>query len=215
MKTKQCNECGEIKEVSPEFFYRKKCLKDGFLNICKVCEGKKAAKRYSDNKKKYSKKSLEYYYANKEDVRVKQKEYRLKTKQKWIDHSKTYYKKNAREMRLKNSLYARSKRLVVRSNKEFSLIENIVFENIVKKTCRKCKQSKPANLDYWHKDSDYKDGLKTTCKVCCNNVTEKYYRKKKNKKKYDKYNGAKIVIDKVEVGGLIDIMMCMVTTKRG
>lgn len=41
---KLCKECGEEKPIYD--FYKNKRMKDGYVNICKLCESNKARKRY-------------------------------------------------------------------------------------------------------------------------------------------------------------------------
>ena len=51
------------------------------------------------------------------------------------------------------------------------------------RTCTTCKEEKPATLEYFHKSSTGKGGLKSICKPCANKLTVKYYQANTEKMK--------------------------------
>ena len=60
------------------------------------------------------------------------------------------------------------------------------------KTCTKCGESKPANLEFFHNDKSKSDSLCPSCKVCKNKQNSNRSKKhKERKKEYDKNYRAK------------------------
>ena len=96
---KKCSSCREIKELTTEFFPRRKSSKDGFDSQCKACRKEYDRKRYIENSKKFRKVKTEYYHANKEARKQYQKE---------------YYQKNAKKCKSLNSKWQKENPVVRR-----------------------------------------------------------------------------------------------------
>ena len=76
-KVKECNECGEEKPATPDYFNRDIKMKDGLPNTCKECVKKKSQKHYQENKEEKREYNRKYYQENKEWHREYLVTYRL------------------------------------------------------------------------------------------------------------------------------------------
>jgi hypothetical protein len=119
---KQCKECKNL--LNFENFYKNKGMKDGYLNICKICSSIKRRENYilnknkinevnrkwrKENREKYLKSSRNYYKNNKKEFSDKNKVYRIENKDK-IKKMRENYKENNREKILEsNKRYTKSK----------------------------------------------------------------------------------------------------------
>ena len=66
--------------------------------------------------------------------------------------------------------------------KGYKYIDRIVDRTKGLKTCAgKCGKTLPNTLQYFHKNSQAKDGLHYRCKECRNNAKKEYYQKKLKK----------------------------------
>lgn len=83
MSTKICSKCR--KELSIDFFYKNRCMKDGYDNQCKICKKENSKKRdhkkyFEENREKILESQKNYYQNNKEKIKQKAKEYRERIK---------------------------------------------------------------------------------------------------------------------------------------
>ena len=102
IKTKVCNNCGQEKPLTSEYFYKDKRYKDGLINQCKVCCKEKSKKyrkenseKISERQKKWTEKNKQYikeYYSEwyKENRDRKIKQVYLNDRKKY--HNDTFYK---------------------------------------------------------------------------------------------------------------------------
>ena len=85
---KQCNKCELDKPICE--FRKNKTKRDGYHDICKLCE-KEYQKQYREANKE---KAKQYRETNKEKAKQYQKQYLLENKQKNKERNKEYYNKN-------------------------------------------------------------------------------------------------------------------------
>jgi len=100
MKTKTCKKCGTEKELSEEYFCKRKASKDGFGSMCKGCD-----KRYREGNKE---KRKEYCKNNKEKFDEYAKQYRESNKEKTAIYMALYSKKYKEENKEKISEYRKN-----------------------------------------------------------------------------------------------------------
>jgi hypothetical protein len=91
---RKCNECGEEKPATPEYFTRLKKGNDKLLRaICKECRNK--------SQHKYKEKLKKYREDNKENLQEKRKKYKDDNKGKMQEYAKKYYKEKREKEKIK------------------------------------------------------------------------------------------------------------------
>lgn len=107
MKSRICTgECGQEKELTPEFFHRCKSSKTGFMEQCKVCRNTTARKYHHDNKEHVQ----EYRKNNRDKINKATREWRQNNKDKYNELRKRRYHnvdKNRPEYKIKQNLRKR------------------------------------------------------------------------------------------------------------
>lgn len=121
---KKCSECGEEKEETTEFFYKRKTAKDGLSGACKACikarsnawresnvARKKASNKawYQANSDRLSANAKEYRATNLEETRAKDRAY----SQVWCEENydkikvyrREYYKENRNTIDTRNKAW--------------------------------------------------------------------------------------------------------------
>jgi 5-methylcytosine-specific restriction endonuclease McrA len=98
--SKLCNSCEIVKDVSA--FNKNSSTKDGLQTQCRECT-KKTAKKYSVAKKEYA---ARYREKNKEKIRIKSLDYRLKNKKQELARSKKHYEENKERYWKRNRQWA-------------------------------------------------------------------------------------------------------------
>lgn len=71
----RCRNCGVVKQLVSDNFYKNKNRKTGFESQCKECQKKNDASWYKENKQRISANKKKYYQQNKEKIKARQREY--------------------------------------------------------------------------------------------------------------------------------------------
>lgn len=146
MELKKCSRCGEIKEL--EEFHKSKSRRDGYNNICKECNRKKASDWYKENTERGRKRSRDHREANLGECKEYGKEYYQKNKERFSEYEKRKRRETPRAIE----------------------IEKERLENIGLKKCGRCKEWK--ELSDFGNERRTKDKLRHVCKKC-NNIDGK------------------------------------------
>ena len=99
---KKCSRCEEVKPI--ENFGKRKVSKDGYYGLCKICRNNDCRK--SKKNKIYTEEELliekerkkKYYIENKEDILLKNKDYRDNNKDSAKIYKSMYYSKNREKL---------------------------------------------------------------------------------------------------------------------
>jgi hypothetical protein len=96
---KKCKKCNVVKDVSE--FYNDNSRKDGLTYLCKSCK----KERWKNNKENIKVKQKQYYEANKEKVKEKRKQYYEANKEKTKEKRKQYNEANKESINERQSQY--------------------------------------------------------------------------------------------------------------
>ncbi|MDD5015879.1 MAG: hypothetical protein PHW73_12430 [Atribacterota bacterium] len=86
---KQCNKCGEWKELSSEFFWKDSKIKDGFCGTCKACMI--AYRNLPEVKKKLKKQRQTESYLEKNRIRCKKYYDKPEKRKRILERNKKWY----------------------------------------------------------------------------------------------------------------------------
>lgn len=96
MQDKKCRVCEEIKPLDD--FSKKTSSKDGYMNICKACDSKKAIKWYYNNSEKVKERKVKYRKNNREYVLQRDRDRYYNDREYVLAQRKEYYQNNKRNI---------------------------------------------------------------------------------------------------------------------
>lgn len=114
ISTKECTQCGEVKELS-EFYSRKSKKGNSFTSDCKKCRSNYSKSRYVNNKEHIDNVNREYRENNKEKVKA--------ISDAWYEKNKHQASKKRKQKRIDNGDEIREKERVYRENNRESILE--------------------------------------------------------------------------------------------
>ncbi len=91
-KMKECLKCKILKDINE--FFKNKNNKDGYANLCKICQKEINKLRYDIKKNEIKLKTNKYYHANKSFLKEKIKNNNIKFKTQNPNYDKIYYEKS-------------------------------------------------------------------------------------------------------------------------
>ncbi len=156
---KQCTKCGEMKEMTKEFFYKDFRYRDGFRGHCKECIKKDASnwnREHPEEHKKYHKKWLE------ENLEV-WKEYKKDWYKAHPNYKKDYYLKNKEKLLEYNR--ERNKKIREKIGCGYDALHQYVKKHKPKpKLCEVCNKELVESIHC--KNHDYMRNLNNWLYVC-------------------------------------------------
>lgn len=151
---KICRRCGKEYPLTAYYFRRSNQNKDGFRNLCKVCNGKNSfgkGQRKPDYRARQVKDGMSF----------------CASCGKWLPLTSEYFAKNSH----KGNVWGFAYKCKQCEGRKYGVYKRRVKEPSKEgyKVCNDCGKELPATLDYFNK-ANTKSGLYFRCKDCCREV---------------------------------------------
>jgi len=121
MNSRACTKCEQTKDLTPEFFHRRKGSKIGFMEQCKTCRNENSRHWYTNNKER-----VKTYKTGRRNIINKQmSEWRKNNKDKYNEHKRDQYhrlQKHSPQYKIKDALRKRIRHAVTKGHKSASTL---------------------------------------------------------------------------------------------